>query len=124
MERFLQAETLFIELLLVVTLVAILVRRLRVPYTVALVVVGLLITFQSPLEIELTPELILALFVPPLVFEAEELDTGWRELLRARRGALLGLRRDGIISEEVFEKLTSEVDFLLNEPQAPIASTS
>ena len=32
--------------------------------------VGLLITFQSPIKIELTPELILALFVPPLVFEA------------------------------------------------------
>jgi len=42
--------------------------------------------------------------------EAEELDTGWRELLRAQRGALLGLRRDGVISEEVFEKLTAEVD--------------
>lgn len=70
MEQFLQAETLIIELLLVVSLVAIAVQRLRVPYTVALVIVGLLITFQSPLEINLTPELILALFVPPLVFEA------------------------------------------------------
>src|SRR5574341_395244 len=70
MEEFLQAETLIIELLLIVSLVAIAVRRLRVPYTVALVVVGLLITFQSPLEINLTPQLILALFVPPLVFEA------------------------------------------------------
>ncbi len=70
MEQFLQVETLVIELLLVVSLVAIAVRRLRVPYPVALVIVGLLMTFQSPLEIELTPELILALFVPPLVFEA------------------------------------------------------
>ena len=70
MEQFLATETLIIELLLIVSLVAIAVRRLRVPYTVALVVVGLLITFQQPLEINLTPELILALFVPPLVFEA------------------------------------------------------
>src|SRR5574341_1300115 len=70
MEEFLQAETLIIELLLIVSLVAFVVQRLRVPYTVALVVVGLLITFQSPLEINLTPQLILALFVPPLVFEA------------------------------------------------------
>jgi len=70
MEKFLQAETLIIELLLIASLVAIAVRRLHVPYTVALVIVGLLITFQSPLEIDLTPELILALFVPPLVFEA------------------------------------------------------
>ena len=70
MEKFLTTETLIIELLLIVSLVAIAVQRVRVPYTVALVIVGLLITFQSPLEIELTPELILSLFVPPLIFEA------------------------------------------------------
>ncbi len=63
-------ETIIIELLLIVSLVALVVRRLRIPYTVALVIVGLLITFQKPLEIELTPELILSLFIPPLVFEA------------------------------------------------------
>ncbi len=70
MDQFLSTETLIIELLLIVSLVAIVVRRLQVPYTVALVVVGLLLTTQSNLKIELTPELILALFVPPLVFEA------------------------------------------------------
>ena len=70
MEKFLATETLVIELLLVVSIVAIVVRRLRIPYTVALVVVGLLITFQQPLEVDLTPELILSLFVPPLLFEA------------------------------------------------------
>jgi Na+:H+ antiporter len=63
-------ETLIIELLLTVSLVAIAVRRLRVPYTVALVVVGLVITFQQGRPIELTSEIILALFVPPIVFEA------------------------------------------------------
>jgi CPA1 family monovalent cation:H+ antiporter len=70
MEQFLTTETLIIELLLIVSLVAIAVRQLRVPYTVALVVVGLLITFQQHIQLDLTPELILALFVPPLVFEA------------------------------------------------------
>jgi CPA1 family monovalent cation:H+ antiporter len=70
MEQFLTTETLIIELLLVASLVAIAVRRLRVPYTVALVVVGLLLTNLSPINLELTPELILGLFVPPLVFEA------------------------------------------------------
>lgn len=70
MEKFLATETIIIELLLIVSIVALAVRRLRIPYTVALVVVGLLITFQQPLEIELTPELILSLFIPPLVFEA------------------------------------------------------
>ena len=70
MQPFLTTETLIIELLLVASLVAIVVRRLHVPYTVALVVVGLLLTNLSPLNLELTPELILGLFVPPLVFEA------------------------------------------------------
>ena len=70
MEQFLSTETLIIELLLIVSIVAIAVRRLRIPYTVALVIVGLLITFQTTFKFELTPELILALFVPPLVFEA------------------------------------------------------
>ncbi len=70
MEKFLTTETLIIELLLIVSLVAIAVRRLRIPYTVALVVVGLLVTTQQPLDLRLTPEVILALLVPPLVFEA------------------------------------------------------
>jgi hypothetical protein len=47
MELFLTTETLIIGLLLIVSLVAMAVRRFRVPYTVALVVAGLLITFQS-----------------------------------------------------------------------------
>src|SRR5712692_5279315 len=70
MEQFLNTEALIIELLLVVALVAIAVRRLRIPYTVALVIAGLFITLRQPVEFSLTPELILALFVPPLVFEA------------------------------------------------------
>jgi CPA1 family monovalent cation:H+ antiporter len=70
METFLAAETVVIELLLIVSLVAIVVRRLRIPYTVALVLAGLVITAQRPLAIKLTPELILALLLPPLLFEA------------------------------------------------------
>jgi CPA1 family monovalent cation:H+ antiporter len=69
-DQFLTTETLIIELLLIVSIVAVAVRRLRIPYTVGLVIAGLLITFQTTLKFELTPELILALFVPPLVFEA------------------------------------------------------
>jgi hypothetical protein len=38
------------------------------------------------------------------------MDTARREMLRAQRSAFQGLRRDGVISEEVFEKLTTEVD--------------
>jgi CPA1 family monovalent cation:H+ antiporter len=70
MGSFISTETLVIELLLIVSLVAIAVRRLRIPYTAALVLVGLVLTTQQPIEFGLTPELILALLVPPLVFEA------------------------------------------------------
>lgn len=70
MAQFLNTETLIIELLLIASIVAIAVRRLKIPYTVALVIVGLLLTTQSQLQLELTPELILTVFVPPLVFEA------------------------------------------------------
>ena len=65
-----QIESLVLELLLVVSVVAILVRRFRIPYTVALVLAGLVLSFRERLAIELTPEIILTLLLPPLVFEA------------------------------------------------------
>ena len=70
MEKFLSTETIILELLLVVIVVAIAVRQFRVPYTVALVLVGLALTLQRSIQVDLTSGLILALFVPPLVFEA------------------------------------------------------
>lgn len=99
MEQFISTETLIILLLLVVSIVAMAVRRLRIPYTVALVVAGLLIAFQSPLNIELTPELILALFVPPLVFEAA-FRLNFDELRRNLPGILL-LAVPGVILSTV-----------------------
>lgn len=70
MPDLLQLEALILEVLLVVSVVAIIVRRLRIPYTVALVLAGLVLSVQSRLELELTPELILSILLPPLVFEA------------------------------------------------------
>jgi len=60
-----------VGLLLIATLVGIFARRLRMPYTVGLVIVGagLAILFQQ-LHVEVEPELILGIFVPPLIFEA------------------------------------------------------
>src|SRR5262249_25397842 len=63
MERLVAIETLIVLLLLAASVVAVVVRRLRVPYTVSLVVAGLLITSASPLRLELTSELIMAVFV-------------------------------------------------------------
>jgi ribosomal protein L19E len=42
--------------------------------------------------------------------EAEELDTAYREALRAQRTALTGLLRDGVIAEETYSQLIGEVD--------------
>jgi len=70
MSELLQAESLILELFLIVAVVAIVVRRFQFPYTVALVLAGLALSFRSGLEIELTSELILFLLLPPLVFEA------------------------------------------------------
>jgi len=56
--------------------------------------------------------------------EAEELDTAWREALRARRSALNGLRHDGVISQEVFDELASEVDAWLQRPMLSSLDTS
>ena len=93
--EFLEIETLIIVLVLVATLVAIAVRRIRLPYTVALVLVGLFITIWHPLAIELTPELILSLFVPPLIFEAAfHLDFG---LLRDNLMPILVLAVPGVL---------------------------
>lgn len=45
--------------------------------------------------------------------EAEELDTARREGLRAQRSALIGLMKDGIISEEVYSQLVRGIDMEL-----------
>ncbi|WP_414544358.1 cation:proton antiporter [Nostoc sp. CCY0012] len=59
-----------IILLLVATAVALLSRRLKVPYVAGLVVAGLAITELLPRRIGLNGSLILNLFLPILVFEA------------------------------------------------------
>jgi CPA1 family monovalent cation:H+ antiporter len=92
-EQLIAVEALVIVSLLVASIVAIAVRRIRLPYTVALVLVGLFVTVEGDqLILQLTPrsawvlyasipefiqnlldfdpEFILALFVPPIIFEA------------------------------------------------------
>jgi len=57
--------------LIVVVSVALFARLVRLPYTLALVAIGLLIGVLDLVpEIELTPDLILLVFLPPLLFEA------------------------------------------------------
>ncbi|MER2597908.1 MAG: Na+/H+ antiporter [Caldilineales bacterium] len=65
-------ETLMIEMLIIISIIAIVVQRIQLPYTVALVLSGLVLAvLPSPFEdLTLTTELIVFLILPPLVFEA------------------------------------------------------
>ncbi len=58
-------------MLVAVAVVALVTQRIRLPYTVALVVAGLIIALiPGTPTIVLTPELIVAVFLPTLIFEA------------------------------------------------------
>jgi CPA1 family monovalent cation:H+ antiporter len=59
-----------IELLLIAVIAALLIKRLDQPYTIGLVVVGLILGVLQFFEpIPLSKELVLTLFLPPLLFE-------------------------------------------------------
>lgn len=58
-------------LLLIAVVVAMLAQRLRLPYTVGLVVAGVILSLLPYVpHLELTKELIFSVFLPPLIFEA------------------------------------------------------
>jgi CPA1 family monovalent cation:H+ antiporter len=69
-QNFLLLEEAIVILLLVASVVAIVARRFKIPYTVGLVLIGLALGLLSEQKFEISPQLILALLVPPLVFEA------------------------------------------------------
>lgn len=89
------AITVFIVLLLIASAVAMITKWVRVPYTLALVVVGLMISpmnFLPPVQI--SPDLILLIFLPALLFEA-----AWNlrlDHLRANAGPILLLATIGV----------------------------
>ena len=68
--------------LLIAGIVAMLTRRLRVPYSVGLVLTGIVLSlFPFFADVPLSKELIFNVFLPPLVFEAA-LQIHWKELRR------------------------------------------
>lgn len=80
----LASEVAIVLLLAIAAAVAVVVRRVRFPYTVALVVVGLGLAFipeGSPIQIDISADLILAVLVPPLLFEAT-VHISWGRLRR------------------------------------------
>ena len=68
-ENFILIEEVIILLLFIASMVGIVARRFRVPYTLGLVVIGLLITLLPQVHITIQPTLIFALLIPPIVFE-------------------------------------------------------
>ncbi|MCG8348803.1 MAG: Na+/H+ antiporter [Chloroflexales bacterium] len=117
LDPFLSTEILIIQLLVIASLVAMVVRRVQVPYTVALVVVGLFVTFQSSsMSLGLTPDIILALFVPPLIFEAsfhidfkKLRDQLFPILMLAGPGVLLSMFIVGFIVSSVIPEMSLPV---------------
>ncbi len=78
----------FLVLLMVTAAVAMAVKWVRLPYSISLVIVGLLIgVFHLLPTVEMTPDLILLVFLPALLFEAswnidlKELHESWLAIL-------------------------------------------
>lgn len=119
-------------LLLLVALIVILVtRRLSIPYTLGLVVVGLLISVFGLLpNAHLTPELVLFVFLPALLFEGSwsietvPLRKNWIHVfLLAGPGLLLALVLIAVLLH-FFSGLDWDVAFLLGvilSPTDPVA---
>jgi CPA1 family monovalent cation:H+ antiporter len=85
----LQAVEIFVALLVALAFVALVTRRVGLPYTVALVLFGLAVSLAAPpVHLQVSPQLVLLVLLPGLVFEAAySLDQP--ELLRALGGVLL-----------------------------------
>lgn len=69
------ASSLLLTELVIITFVAIVVKRIRLPYTIALVTAGLVVGILRAehffeLDVVLTPELVFTVFLPVLLFEA------------------------------------------------------
>ncbi len=89
--QLLDSEVAIVLLLAIAAVVAVAVRRVRIPYTVALVVAGLGLAFipeGSPIQIDISADLILAVLVPPLLFEAT-VHISWGRLRRDLAPVLL-----------------------------------
>ena len=84
-----------VEILLLACVVAIAVKRIHVPYTTALVLVGIAVSFLPfHLEVHLSKELVLLVILPPLLFQGAlhtDLDQLRRHLLPIVTLAVPGL---------------------------------
>lgn len=91
-------------LLLIAAIVAMIARRLRLPYTIGLLLAGLGLAILTPGEREqgglvLSKELVFTAFLPPLIFEAA-FYIQWSEL-RKEVGPTLLLASAGVLLSAV-----------------------
>lgn len=75
----------YLSLVLLITILLILSKKIKVAYPVLLVIAGLAVSFiPGTPTIKVDPELIFLIFLPPLLYEAAW-TTSWKELWRWRR---------------------------------------
>jgi len=79
---------------------------LSVPYPIPLVLGGLVLGLVPGVpEIELDPDLVLLVFLPPLLYQRL-----MRELYTVQRRAVVELRNGGAISNDVMHRIERELD--------------
>ncbi len=75
----------YLALIVAIVLLIMLAQRIRIAYPIVLVLAGLAFSFLPGLpSIQIDPELIFIIFLPPLLYEAAW-NTSWKELWRWRR---------------------------------------
>lgn len=94
-ERITSMVTIVISLLLIASLVGLATSRLRLPYTIGLVLMGLALSLiRGANVIYIPPEIFLGLLVPPLIFEAAfhvKAENLWQELPQILTFAIPGV---------------------------------
>ncbi|HSC36467.1 MAG TPA: cation:proton antiporter, partial [Chitinophagaceae bacterium] len=77
--------TFYVGLLVIILFLVMLARKVKISYPIILVLGGLALSFIPGLpDIEIDPDLIFVIFLPPLLYEAAW-QTSWKELWRWRR---------------------------------------
>jgi CPA1 family monovalent cation:H+ antiporter len=111
-----QSETVFVLLFIVATTVAIAARRMRIPYTVALVLAGLALgslhAFEPP---HLTKDLLFAVFLPGLLFEAAfhiEATDFWRNRLATVSLAVPGVVAAIAVTTVILTPVVGQLHFV------------
>ncbi len=115
-----------IELLLVASVVSLVVRRVKLPYSIALVITGLALSFLEVIKgFSLTPELLFTIFLPALLFEAA-ISLNTEKLIKHKRsvsvfafaGTLISILVIGL-ALHLLLKLPLQIAFLFGAIIAP-----